>query len=40
MKKVNENNPKSTDEVGVTRVESFVRISDPQTGKTIVETRA
>jgi len=40
MKKDKHNKPKPTNEVGMTRVEGFVRISDPQTGKTIVETRA
>ena len=40
MKKDKHNKSKSTDEVGMTRVEGFIRISDPQTGKTIVETRA
>ncbi len=40
MEKDKQKNANTTNEVGLTRVEGFLRISDPKTGKTIVETRA
>ena len=40
MKENKDNKTKPTNETGITRVEGFIKISDPETGKTIVETRA
>lgn len=40
MKKNKQDTPKSTNEASMTHVEGFIKISDPNTGKTIVETRA
>ena len=40
MKDKKDKKPTTADENGVARVEGFVRISDPSTGETIVETRA
>lgn len=40
MNKTDKKHQTKPDETGITRVEGFLRISDPETGKTIRETRA
>jgi len=39
MTKNKNSSPKSTNEVGAIKIDSVLRITDPQTGKIILETR-